>query len=159
MSVGSGLTPSHLAALARMSQILAAARSPWWVIAGAAVALHGVPRVVVDDIDLLIDEEDFGLVTAMPEVWSLHAGDSDRFRSACYAMAVVADIHIEIMAGLTVRRRGNWVPVTPRTREAVAFEGGTVFIPGRVDLVEMLTLFDRPKDVRRAAQLRGMTGG
>ncbi len=114
MTMASGLTPSHLAALARVTQILAPARSPWWVIAGAAVALHGVPGWMVDDIDVLIDADDFGLVTAAPEVWSRNPGHSDRFRSTQYATAVVADTHVEFMAGLTVRRRGDWVPVVPK---------------------------------------------
>ncbi|KQN37768.1 hypothetical protein ASG37_12220 [Sphingomonas sp. Leaf407] len=159
MRTAPGLTLSHRAALARVAHILGAARSPWWVIAGAAVALHGVPGTMVDDTDVLIDADDFGLVTAVPEVWSLDPGHSDHFRSARYAVAVLADIHVEFMAGLTVRQRGDWVPVVPRSREAVRLAGGTVFIPDRIDLAEMLTLFDRPKDVRRAAQLRGMAGG
>ncbi len=134
--------------LDRVAGVLASAHDDWWVIGSAAVALHGA-ITDVSDIDILVSQRDG--VTLMTR-W--HGGvtigaASERFRSTPYARLAGAPLPIEVMGDLAVSVAGGWQRVVPATR--IAIRG--IFVPARTDLVDILYLFDRPKDRRRAALL------
>ncbi len=145
----------HVAALAVVDRLLRDARGPWWVIAGAAVALHARQPVVVGDVDILLSDEDVPLVAAMSGV-SQRQGDGDLlFRSRYYAGAVVSGVAIEFMADFMIRGATGWSPVRPRSRMFVPIGGLSIPTPERAELVEMLVAFGRPKDLERVSLLKG----
>ncbi|MBW4330030.1 hypothetical protein KY084_03975 [Stakelama sp. CBK3Z-3] len=133
--------------------MMRAAHEPWWIIAGAAVALHGADAGQVSDVDVLLSVGDaerlfptFGL--------ELRRGPSHaNFRSGIFGTFTEAPLQIEFMANFRYRVGGNWLPANPRTREAVEFGETTVFVPGCIELQQMLRGFGRPKDIERAEQL------
>ncbi|WP_066706072.1 MULTISPECIES: hypothetical protein [Sphingomonas] len=138
------------ATLARVAAAMAqaGARDPWWIIGSAAVVLHGVDTAVAD-VDLLLSPADAARVLA---VWPGGVGlgtASERFRSYPYARLDGAPLPVEIMAGLEVFVDGMWQAIRPVTREGRR----GVFVPGRAELVDILRMFGREKDLRRAAAL------
>ncbi len=158
--MGEALSPGHVAALARVAAWLGDARGDWWIIAGAAVALHGGWPIEVGDIDVLIGAADVPLVAALPGVRLLERGGSERFRSDFHAAVDVGGVTVEFMAGFRVRGAGGWAPVMPRSRLAIgvgAIERGapacTVHVPALAELIDMLRSFGRPKDLTRIALL------
>ncbi len=148
------LSAVHRHALARMAGVLRAATEPWWVIAGAAVALHARRPVPVGDI--LIGIEDVALIRALPGIGVRTPDDNGLFRSCFYAALDVAGVEVECMAGFELCHAGRWEPVRPRSRVFVEVgEGLAVPVPDRADMVAMLTRFGREKDMARIALLNG----
>jgi hypothetical protein len=138
------------ATLARVAAAMAqaGARDHWWIIGSAAVVLHGVDTSVAD-VDLLLSPADAERLLA---VWpgAVATGTaSERFRSHPYARLDGAPLPVEIMAGLEVCVDGMWQAVRPVTRAA----RGEVVVPGRAEMVDILQMFGREKDLRRAAAL------
>lgn len=133
--------------LSQVAAALRAAHDPWWVIGSAAVWLHGV-GTAVSDVDVLTSASDArAMLAAWPDAVIGAAGE--RFRSQPYARLPGRGLPIEIMAGLEVRVGHIWRAVRPMTRTA----RGGVFVPERAELVAILRLFGRDKDLRRAALL------
>lgn len=135
------------------ADLMNGARDPWWVIASAAVALHGVEDDAVGDIDLLLGPADAARVLTAARVAPQAGSDSAQFRSAMFGRIAGAPLPIEIMADFAVMRNGVWTAVRPVTRQAIAVGDRTLFVPSRGELRDMLTAFGRPKDLRRAALL------
>ncbi|KQN71762.1 hypothetical protein [Sphingomonas sp. Leaf62] len=151
-----GLSVAHRDALARMAGVLRAATEPWWVIAGAAVALHSRRPVTVGDIDILIGIEDVALIRELPGVRVRAPDDNGLFRSRFYAALEANGVEIECMAGFELHRAGRREQVRPRSRVFVEVgEGLAVPVPDRADMVAMLTRFGREKDMARIALLNG----
>lgn len=128
------------------------ARDPWWIIAGAAAALHGVEGPVAD-VDVLASERDAGRMAQGLDLPIAPGGTSDRFRSAVFLRWTAPPIAVEIMAGFEVRAGGRWTAVAPATRVAVPVGKDRVFVPERAELRDMLLLFGREKDHKRAERL------
>lgn len=142
--------------IAAVGRLMEAAHDPWWIIASAAVALHGADPGRVADVDVLLSVADaqrllppMGLVV---RPGSRHA----RFRSRVFATWVEPPLPVEFMAGLRYRADDRWVSVAPGTREAVESGGVTVFVPGRAELIGMLHGFGRAKDIERADRLAAL---
>ncbi len=146
------VNPSVRLLTTTLSQVAAALRSahdPWWVIGSAAVWLHGV-GTAVSDVDVLTSasaSDARAMLAAWPDAVIGAAGE--RFRSQPYARLPGRGLPIEIMAGIEVRVGHIWRAVRPMTRTARA----GVFVPERAELVAILRLFGRDKDLRRAALL------
>ncbi|MEH3100784.1 hypothetical protein [Sphingomonas adhaesiva] len=135
-------------ALRAVAAAMATARDPWWVIGSAAVRLHGVETPVAD-IDVLTSVADGEAIVAAWRRGVVIGAADHRFRSTPFARLDGAALPIEIMAGLHVHRDGAWRPVLPRSR---VVHGGFP-VPDRAELIAILRLFGRPKDMRRAALL------
>jgi hypothetical protein len=147
------LPSGHVAALAVVDCWLRDARSPWWVIAGAAVALHARLPMAVDDIDILLAVDDVPLIADIPGVVRQEGAADPLFRSDFYASVGAAGVTIKCMAGFRSKRDGVWSEIWPRTRMTVPIGGLSVPIPDRAETIDMLTAFGRPKDLQRVALL------
>jgi len=151
-----GLSRTQCDALAMIAGVLRSATASWWIIAGAAVALHARAVVAVDDIDVLIGEQDVALVRALAGVSVRPPDGNALFRSAFYAASDAHGVRIEWMAGFELWHVGGWQPIRPRTRVMIdAGDGLMVPVPDRAEMVAMLTRFGRDKDVTRIALLDG----
>ena len=60
---------------------------------------------------------------------------------------------VDLMTGLEVWVGERWTRVTPGTRQAVDVDGRTLYVPARSELIDILRLFGRPKDLERAEGL------
>ncbi len=135
-------------ALRAVAVAMASARDPWWIIGSAAVRLYGVETPVAD-VDVLTSAADGAAVVAAWHGEVVIGAPDARFRSTPFARLGGAALPIEIMAGLHIRADDGWRPLLPRTR--VVRDGSPV--PDRAELIAILRLFGRPKDMQRAALL------
>ena len=129
------------------------ARDPWWVISSAAVALHGVAPIEVGDVDVLMSVGDarramdgLGVVPTKDRASSL-------FRSTLFGRWETPPLVVEIMAGFHVTTSAGWTEVLPRTRVSVPLDRRVVYVPDRAELVGILRMFGRPKDLERVRLL------
>lgn len=129
------------------------ARNPWWVIASAAVALHGVTAIAVGDVDVVTSVGDARRLMARPGVVPIEDGASSLFRSTVFGRWETPPLVVEIMAGFHVATAAGWTEVLPRTRVPIFVEGCAIYVPERAELAGMLRLFGRPKDLERARLL------
>jgi hypothetical protein len=147
----------HDAALAAtlldLAPVLARARHPWWIIAGAAVRLHGAADQTIGDVDLLIDPQDVTAVFAALGLPILAGVADERFRSAWFGRWEGAALPVEVFAGFELCEAGQWQPVRPASRIALACGRVQAFVPDAAELAEILRRFGRPKDLARAALL------
>jgi hypothetical protein len=128
-------------------------RDPWWVISSAAVALHGVTPIEVDDVDVLMSVVDAGRMMDRLGVVPIEDGASAMFRSTLFGRWEAPPLVVEIMAGFYVATGSGWTEVLPRTRVPIFVDERVVYVPDRAELAEMLRLFGRPKDLERARLL------
>lgn len=129
---------------------------PWWVFGSAGMALVGVAGLSPPDIDLIVSERDARTLIAAWNAEPAAAGASPLFRSAIFAKARVAPIPIEIMAGFEAFSGGAWAPVEPATRQAVVWNGRTLFAPSAAEQAAICRRFGRPKDLARVALLEAL---
>lgn len=129
------------------------AADPWWIIASAAVALHGAPVEDVRDVDLLMSEDGARrtLIRAGAEPRGGRA--TSRFRSAVFGTWLGAPLPVEIFGGFEFAGPDGWTRIRPESREPVAVGGKVLFVPSAADLRAMLIGFGRPKDIARAELL------
>lgn len=139
--------------LAQVARAMAPARHEWWVVASAAVALHGADAGTVRDVDVLFDRRD--RETILPPLGlEPQAGLPDgQFRSDIFVSWPGACMPVELFAGFHLHEAGRWCELRPATRLGVALGDARVFIPERAELKSMLMRFGRPKDMERAALL------
>lgn len=137
-----------------LAEILRDAQDDWWIIASAAMALHGAAPIEVADVDLLVSERDGHALLATLGLPFVPPAGTDRFRSALFARWDGAPVPVEIMAGFHVHSDGDWRPVVPATRIAMTIDGATLFVPSIDELIAQCRLYGRPKDARRAAILQ-----
>ncbi len=133
------------------------ARDPWWIIASAAMALHGAAPITVADVDLLTSERDAADLLARLDLTPEPPGGTDRFRSAIFARWEAPPVPVEIMAGFHVRTASGWRPIVPATRIARRLKDATLFIPSVDELIAHCRLYGRPKDAERAAIMQRLT--
>ena len=134
-----------------MASALAEASEPWWLIGSAAVALHCAHPISIADVDVLLGEVDARRVCTNIGIEPMLGTSDVRFRSSLLAKWSRPPVPVEFMVGTEVFARNRWHSISLRTREAV---GRGLFVPSRAELIELLTLFGRAKDLRRAASLR-----
>lgn len=139
--------------LTEVARAMAPARRKWWVVASAAVALHGADAGTVRDVDVLFDHRD--CETILPPLGlEPQAGLPDgRFRSDIFVSWPGARLTVELFAGFHLFEDGRWRELRPATRLGIALGDAQVFIPERAELKAMLMRFGRPKDMERAALL------
>ncbi len=130
------------------------ARAPWWVISSAAAALHGAAPLDVADVDLLMGEEDARELVASGSGTVCSGEPSDRFRSRFFGRLTGLPLVVEVMAEFYVRGPERWDRVWPSTRVCLLVDDSKIYVPDRVELVAILELFGRSKDLHRAELLR-----
>jgi hypothetical protein len=138
--------------LTQVADTLVDADDDWWLIGGAAVALHGLP-IDIADVDVLMSPRDLARVIARLDIAPVEGAAVDRFRSDTWARWNVPPRSVDLMTGLQIRTGERWTRVDPRTREAIAVDGRAVYVPARQELIDICRLFGRPKDLERAAGL------
>lgn len=149
-----GLSGDLHESLLRVADAMRAAGDPWWVIASAAMALHGAHPIEVADIDLLTSERDAERLIAALGIAPEPPGGTPLFRSALFARWTDPPVPVEIMAGFQVHTPQGWHSVRPATRIAHMLGGRALFIPSAEEVLDHCRLFDRPKDRERAALMQ-----
>ena len=117
------------------------------------MVLHGGNVTHARDVDLLMSERD---AEAFLENVGAHCGrgqPSERFYSPVYGVWENPPMPIEVFGGFQLATDGEWRTVAFSTREAVEVEGARLFVPSTDELRELLHMFGRPKDLRRAKLL------
>lgn len=132
------------------------ALDPWWIIAGAAVALHGADPGHVADVDLLLSVADARRILPTIGIEPRPGTPHPAFRSSIFGTWTATALPVEFMADFQRRSGEAWLPVRPATRQVVKVQGAVVFVPERTELHAMLTAFGRPKDTERARRLAGV---
>lgn len=146
--------PTPLTATLRsVADIMREAQDPWWIIAGAAVALHGADPGHVTDVDVLTSISDATRILRLLGVEPAPGSTHPDFRSDVFGTWTEAPLAIEIMAGFHYRSGRDWLPVHPASRAPVTVQGAIVFVPDRQELRGLLMAFGRPKDLERVRRL------
>jgi hypothetical protein len=142
----------HRATLALVAETLADAEDDWWLVGGAAVALQGLD-IAIADIDVMMSRRDVVRFIARLGIAPVEGVAIDRIRSEIWARWTAPPIAVDLMAGLQVRTGERWTRVAPGTRQAITVDGRTLYVPARPELIDILRLFGRPKDLERAEGL------
>lgn len=142
--------------LEAVADLAAPAAEPWWIIASAAVALHGAPVEDARDVDLLMSEEDARATLLRAGVEPRAGEGTTQFRSAVFGTWLGTPLPVEIFGGFEFAGPAGWTRVLPDTREPIAVGSKTLFVPSAAELREMLIGFGRRKDLARAELLRSL---
>ena len=146
--------PDLVATLSVLAQVMERANDDWWIIGSAAVALHGGDPGTVADVDVIVSRRDLdALYAALPLTNTPETGKA-MFVSERFGRWSEPPLDVEFMAGLEVLTDGKWQAAEPQTHVAVQSGTVTLYLPDKEDLVAILTLFGRDKDLRRAATLK-----
>jgi len=150
------VNPILSASLNAIGNVMVEAHDPWWIIASAAVALHGADPGHVSDVDVLLSVADARRI--LPAIGiELRSGTAHAaFRSSIFGTWTETALPVEFMADFYRRLGEARLPVRPSTRQSIVVEGVAVFVPERLELQAMLTAFGRPKDMERARSLAAM---
>lgn len=146
------LAPALRDTLAAVAGALAEAAEPWWVIAGAACALHGI-AADARDVDVLLAGADARRLLPQLGVALAPGAPDARFRSDLFGTWHAPPLPVEFMAGFRLSVGATWPPVVPATRQAFAIGEAIVHAPDRAELRRLLQAFGRPADLARAALL------
>jgi hypothetical protein len=147
------MPPALIASLEALPAMMAEARDPWWVIASAAMALHGA-AVTVADIDLLTSERDGRRLIETHGFAPMPSAPSPTFRSAHYARHHATPVPIELMADFHLFRDGDWRPMIPVARIFLPVGRVRIPVPSVAELIAQCGWYGRPKDRQRAAILQ-----
>lgn len=146
--------PDLVATLSALAQVMERASDDWWIIGSAAVALHGGDPGTIADLDVIVSRRDLdALYAALPLTNTPETG-KPMFVSERFGRWSEPPLDVEFMAGLEVLTDGKWQAAKPQTRVAVQSGRVTLYLPDKEELVAILTLFGRDKDLRRAATLK-----
>ncbi|MEO1969791.1 MAG: hypothetical protein ABGW87_13900 [Sphingomonadaceae bacterium] len=141
--------------LARLAEVMADARDPWWIIGSAAVKLLGGEPGRIADIDVIVSRCDLeALYQRIPLRDARDAGKAI-FRSERFGLWNAPELPIEFMAGLEVLNEGSWLKVQPQTRQQIFTRNTALYVPEAAEMIGILISFGRDKDYRRAATLSG----
>ena len=147
------LSPPLRDTLTWVASVMGEAADPWWVIASAAAALHGVTAPEVGDVDVLASDRDAAALLGRLGIEPLVVPAHPLFRSRILGRWTAAPMIVEVMSGFHIRDGPAWREVRPDTREPVDMNGVRLFVPSRAELASMLTAVGRPKDLERARRL------
>jgi len=144
------------AALCKVAAALASANDPWWIIGSAAVALHGADPGEVGDLDVIVSVRDIEALHALGNLTFVDERSRDHFNSEKFGRCTIGDVEVEFFANLKVSAAGKWHLVSFDHADIIRCEGEDIRVPKRKDLIDLLELFGRDKDLRRAAALRNI---
>jgi len=138
-----------------LAEAAAKARDPWWIIGSAAAALHGAAVGDVKDIDLLMTADDAERCLQGVGLPAEAGTPDERFWSEIYVTWREPPVPVDVMGGFRVAQEGEWRAVLPLTRETILVDGAGLFTPSKAELIDLLRLFGRGKDLERARLLGG----
>lgn len=147
------VSPALSASLNAIGNVMAEAHDHWWIIASAAVALHGADPGHVADVDVLLSVADAQRILPAIGIELRPGSPHATFQSSIFGSWTGTALPVEFMADFHRRSGEAWLPVRPATRQPVEIEGVVVFVPERMELQARLTAFSRPKDMERARNL------
>lgn len=150
------ISPPLTASLAATSTIMDQAQDPWWIIASAAVALHGADPGHVSDVDVLLSVADAKRILPRIGVQLRSGSAHPTFHSRIFGTWTGTALPVEFMADFQRLSGAEWLPVQPTTRQQIEVGGVVVFVPERPELQAMLSAFGRPKDIERARRLTAL---
>jgi hypothetical protein len=155
--------PGISAPLQETLRLLAAAVAPcavddWWIIGSTAVLLHGGAVPHVKDVDLVMSARDAAALLERTGAGLELAAASAQFQSEVFGVWRTPPVPVEVMGGFRFVRPDGWRPVSFTTRQSVMAGGAALFVPSITELQDLLLAFGRPKDLARAAVLKGVAG-
>lgn len=140
--------------IAAAGAVLEDAFDPWWIVTGAAAALHGAAPIHVSDVDVMLSVRDASRLFPRLGVMQAPLSNHPRFRSEIFGQWDENPLIIEFMANFKLRDLdGVWRPLVPATRKCVDVEGVKVYIPELAELRGMFERFGRDKDLERIGLL------
>ncbi len=142
---------------ARLAPALEAQAEPWCVIGSGAMLIGGLPIGDCPDLDIMTTEAGAAALEAAWSAWrdrDYQPGHADRFRSRFTPFAF-PEGRAEVMGGLEVNRGDGWRAVTIPAGRAADLGGRTIRVADRDELIALLTLFGRPKDLAKIALIEG----
>jgi hypothetical protein len=139
--------------LVQVAAAMTSARYDWWIIASAAIALHGADPGNVRDVDVLFDSRDAEAILAPLGLEAMAGTGDGLFRSSLFATWLQAPLPVELFAGFQLCEAGQWRDIVLATREPVTVDGHRLWIPQADELHALLMRFGRGKDLARAALL------
>ncbi|WP_022678425.1 hypothetical protein [Novosphingobium sp. B-7] len=146
-----------VASLKVVAHVMENAQDPWWIIASAAVALHGADPGPVGDVDVLLSLSDARRIIPTLGLALQSGSHHAEYRSTIFATWGEPPLPVELMAGFHHCQDGHWRAIVPATRQRIALDSKTLFIPDRTELGNLLQSFGRPKDLARAARLAALS--
>src|SRR4051812_40445569 len=108
------------ATLSAVGNVMKAAHDPWWIIASAAVALHGADAGRVADVDVLLSLRDARRLLPPLGIDVRPGAAHPIFQSDVFGTWTGQPLPVEFMVGFFHRSGDRWLPVAPLTRQAVA---------------------------------------
>ena len=132
--------------LAMVAPAAAAGRDAWWIIGSAAVPM-------VKDVDLLMSAHDAEAFLRRVGEVPRRGGANRRFRSKVFGTWTKPPTPVEAFGGFEVFADGEWREVALSTREQVTVGDARIYLPSAEELIRLLHLFGRPKDLERARLL------
>lgn len=124
-----------LVSLNAVGNIMVEARDPWWIIANAAVALHGADPGHVADVDVLLSVADAQRILPTIGIQLRRGSAHAAFRSSIFGnWTGTTPLPVEFMADFHRRSGEAWLPVQPVTRQRIKVDDMIVFFPERAEL-------------------------
>lgn len=139
--------------LVQVADLCAPAADSWWVIASAAVALHGAEVDGVGDVDVLMSSRDAADTLERAGCPHGMGHGTELFRSEVFGTWSDPPLPVEIFGGFEFAGATGWTRVVPQSRERIEIAGRALFVPAAAELRAMLIGFGRPKDLARASLL------
>lgn len=147
MAARMSVPPRLRETLVAVGTVLADARGPWWVISGAAAALHGAAPICVSDVDVVLSVADAHRLIERIGVGPATPSHHPRFRSEVFVRWTACPLVVEFMANFWLRDAdGIWRAVAPATRCAIVVDAVTVHVPDLQDVRALFERLGRPKD-------------
>jgi hypothetical protein len=143
------LTDSQIRALKHCAELLQDAKDDWWIIGSTAIALHGIDVGHIKDIDILLSLRDAHSLQRTTGFANLAITGSSKFRSRIFLNLEHDGIPLEFMAGFQANYQGHWQTIQPTSRRAIKLGKLRVFTPELPEIVEILRVFSREKDLER----------
>ena len=142
--------------LHQMLPALSNLKDNYYIIGGSALILQGLPLKRTHDIDLLCTTRDLAY---LKDKWTTYYISSmpspieERFQST-FAGFKFPLMEVELQANLTVLHKGKWMDVTVEETTSVSVDGVEIKVPTLIDMIRILTLFGRDKDIRRIGEIK-----
>lgn len=122
-----------------------------YIIGGAALILHGIPIESTSDIDILTTHHSAEILkNNLSQYHDINyiTKNDDLFQSN-FARYVTPTMDIEVMSNLKVCKNNVWIPVEVLDFVEITLGDITIRIPTITELLRILTLFGREKDLKR----------
>lgn len=147
------VTDSLAITLENTAQILNQYSFSWMVFGGAAMALYGLEKGPVADIDVILTSEAAAFLCkhfSWPNYADAH---SSRFRSDYLLRPDLGPVPVEILGGFRISTIHGWVAVADCETRTFCIGSQKIYLPTRQALSSIFRLCGREKDFQRVALL------